>query len=212
MKNIIRRAAIAIIASSCVCVAPLMAQEVTSYDLEKALMKYVLTYEAYNKAKQSSNKEVRANLPKYIRLYREAYAQYLELLREAEIYDPTDKDKDNDPAGNFNKQQAKKGKSKQVWKKVDSRSQREQVKKVVENGGSPDDVFVAVKDNLPKKPISKNEEEIKKEEEEAKKQQEDIENQPRLDEQQQPSDPPAGDPPGGNPPPPPPPPPPMSEI
>ena len=101
MKNIIRKVALALIASSCVCVAPIMAQDVSSYQLEKALMKYVLTYEAYQKAKQSTNKEVRANLPKYIRLYREAYAQYLELLRQAELYDP--KDKDNDPVGNFNR-------------------------------------------------------------------------------------------------------------
>ena len=164
MKNIIRRAALAILASSCVCVAPLMAQqEVSSHDLEKALMKYVLTYEAYNKAKQSTNKDVRANLPKYIRLYREAYAQYLELLRQAELYDPADKEKDNDPAGNFNRRQQSRGKSKQVWQPVNSSTQRAQVKKVIENGGSPDDVFACVKQNLPEKPISKSEEQILRE-------------------------------------------------
>lgn len=152
MKNIIRKVALALIASSCVCVAPIMAQDVSSYQLEKALMKYVLTYEAYQKAKQSTNKEVRANLPKYIRLYREAYAQYLELLRQAELYDP--KDKDNDPAGNYNRREQSHGRKKQNWKPVKSASQREQVKRVVENGGNPDDVYVVVKQNLPTKAFS----------------------------------------------------------
>ena len=165
MKNIIRRVALAVIASSCVCIAPIMAQDVTAYDLEKALMKYVLTYEAYQKAKDSTNKEIRANLPKYIRLYREAYAQYLELLRQAELYDPTDDQKDNDPAGNFNKKQKSYGRSKQVWKPVKSGSQREQVRKVIENGGTPDDVFIAVKNNLPKESYSKTEEQEKQEQE-----------------------------------------------
>ncbi len=115
-------------------------------------MKYVVTYEAYQIAKQSTNKEVRANLPKYIRLYREAYAQYLELLRQAELYDP--KDKDNDPAGNYNRKEQSHGRKKQNWKPVNSSSQREQVKRVVENGGNPDDFYVVVRQNLPTKAFS----------------------------------------------------------
>ena len=157
MKNIIRKAALVLLASAAVSVAPVMAEEISSYQLEKALMKYVLTYEAYQNAKQSKNKEIRANLPKYIRLYREAYAQYLELLREAELYDPSDENKQNDPAGNYNSK--KEGKQKVRWGAVKSGSQREQVKKVVQNGGDPDDVFVVVKQNLPKKKISKTEQE-----------------------------------------------------
>ena len=103
MKNLIKKTALILLASAAVSVAPVMAEEVSSFQLEKALMKYVLTYEAYQKAKQSPNKEIRANLPKYVRLYREAYAQYLELLRKAELYDPADESMENDPAGNFNK-------------------------------------------------------------------------------------------------------------
>lgn len=162
MKKIIKTAALILLASASMSVAPVMAEEVSSYDLEKALMKYVLTYEAYQKAKQSPNKEVRAKLPKYVRLYREAYAQYLELLREAELYDPSDENKDNDPAGNFNK--GRTGKQKVKWGAVKSGSQREQVKKVVENGGDPDEVCVVVKQNLPKKKIAKTEQEIEDEE------------------------------------------------
>ena len=90
MKNLIKKTALILLASAAVSVAPVMAEEISSFQLEKALMKYVLTYEAYQKAKQSPNKEIRANLPKYVRLYREAYAQYLELLRKAELYDPAD--------------------------------------------------------------------------------------------------------------------------
>ena len=165
MKNIIRKAALVLLASAAVSVAPVMAEEVSSYQLEKALMKYVLTYEAYQNAKQSSNKEVRANLPKYVRLYREAYAQYLELLREAELYDPSDDKKENDPAGNFNKKRPDKQQVK--WSPVKNGSQREQVKKVIQNGGDPDDVFVVVKQNLPKKPISKTKQQIEEEEKAA---------------------------------------------
>ena len=161
MKKIIKTAALILLASASVSVAPVMAEEVSSYDLEKALMKYVLTYEAYQKAKQSPNKEVRAKLPKYVRLYREAYAQYLELLREAELYDPSDENKNNDPAGNFNKDKPKRQQVK--WGAVKSGSQREQVKKVVENGGDPDEVCVVVKQNLPKKKIAKTEEEEEQE-------------------------------------------------
>ena len=157
MKKIIKTAALILLASAAVSVAPVMAEEVSSYDLEKALMKYVLTYEAYQKAKQSPNKEVRAKLPKYVRLYREAYAQYLELLRKAELYDPSDENKNNDPAGNFNKTRPSKQQVK--WGAVKSGSQREQVKKVVENGGDPDEVCVVVKQNLPKKKIGKTQQE-----------------------------------------------------
>ncbi|MBR4329987.1 MAG: hypothetical protein IKO19_10875 [Candidatus Riflebacteria bacterium] len=165
MKKLIRTAALILLASASVSVAPVMANEVSSYELEKALMKYVLTYEAYQKAKQSPNKEVRANLPKYIRLYREAYAQYLELLRESELYDPSDENKENDPAGNFNK--GRPSKQQVRWGAVKSGSQREQVKKVVENGGNPDEVCVVVKQNLPKKKIAKTEQEIEDEQKEA---------------------------------------------
>ena len=157
MKKIIKTAALILLASASVSVAPVIAEEVSSYELEKALMKYVLTYEAYQKAKQSKNKEVRAKLPKYVRLYREAYAQYLELLREAELYDPSDEKKENDPAGNYNK--GKPSKQQVKWGAVKSGSQREQVKKVVENGGDPDEVCVVVKQNLPKKKIAKTQQE-----------------------------------------------------
>ena len=157
MKKIIKTAALILLASASVSVAPVIAEEVSSYELEKALMKYVLTYEAYQKAKQSKNKEVRTKLPKYVRLYREAYAQYLELLREAELYDPSDEKKENDPAGNYNK--GKPSKQQVKWGAVKSGSQREQVKKVVENGGDPDEVCVVVKQNLPKKKIAKTQQE-----------------------------------------------------
>ncbi len=167
MKKLIRTAALILLASASLSVAPVMANEVSSYELEKALMKYVLTYEAYQKAKQSPNKEVRANLPKYIRLYREAYAQYLELLRESELYDPSDENKKNDPAGNFNA--GRPAKQQVRWGAVKSGSQREQVKKVVENGGNPDEVCVVVKQNLPKKKIAKTEQEIEDEQKEAEK-------------------------------------------
>jgi len=174
MKNLIKKTALILLASATVSVAPVMAEEISSYKLEKALMKYVLTYEAYQKAKQSSNKEVRANLPKYVRLYREAYAQYLQLLREAELYDPSNEKMENDPAGNYNRKVPEKQQIE--WTAVNSGSQRAQVKKVVENGGNPDDVFVVVKNNLPEKSYHKTREEKEKEAEEERRKKEEAAN------------------------------------
>ena len=105
---------------------------------EQALMKYVLAYEAFQQAKTDPNKK--SQLPLYIRKYRESYAQYLQLMRDNNLYDPTDDEKLNDPVGNFNKLRKDKNKPKKKFKPVDTSKARQEVRQKVDNNEDPEDI------------------------------------------------------------------------
>lgn len=113
-------------------------QETSSKVYEQALMKYVLAYEAFQQAKTDPNKK--AKLPLYIRKYRESYAQYLQLMRENNLYDPTDDEKLNDPVGNFNQLRKDNKKPKKKFKPVDTSKARQEVRKKVDNDEDPEDI------------------------------------------------------------------------
>ncbi len=134
------------------------AQNATPHELESSLMKYVLCYEAYKEAKQSENPEVRADLAKYVKEYREAYAEYLQILHEADIYQP-DK-KEMDPANDYNKIRVSHGGKKIIWKNVSNDKEREKIKNGIKAGKSYNEILKEVKSSLPKEPISEEEKPI----------------------------------------------------
>ena len=105
---------------------------------EQALMKYVLAYEAFQQAKTDPNKK--SQLPLYIRKYRESYAQYLELMRENNLYNPADKETRNDPVTNFNKLRRDNKKPNKKFKPVDTSKARQQVREKVDNNEDPEEI------------------------------------------------------------------------
>ncbi len=57
-------------------------------ELENAMQTYILSYEAYLEARQSSDKKVQERIPAYLKNYREAYANFLAEVREDRIDHP----------------------------------------------------------------------------------------------------------------------------
>lgn len=125
-------------------------EEIPFFTLEKALMKYILSYQAYKKARQSSSKEIRANIPKFTKLYRESYAQYQDLLQKAKVYNP--QKIDNNPAWLYNRNEIKKGELPILWKNYNAKKERSEVRAAVRLG--IDAVKITVKNNIPKQPLS----------------------------------------------------------
>ena len=154
MKIIIPKVALAVLISSCFTIAPSYCHEVNAVVYEKALMKYVLAYEALQKAKQDSTK--RSELPKYIRKYRESYAQYLELMRKNELYNLDDDQFINDPEKNFNETIEERGMPQQKFEAFDTSSARQQVSQKVEKGEDVDSaVECETTKSVPKKGYSR---------------------------------------------------------
>ena len=125
----------------------------TAKNLEKALMKYVLSYEALQKAKTTPSQQ--SKVPAYKKNYDEAYSKYLQLLYAAELYDPSDEEKVNNPAGEYNEKAKSKGKKAQKWKTVDTSKYREKVAAAVEEGKEPEQVVQVVDKQIKKKGYSK---------------------------------------------------------
>lgn len=121
--------------------------ETSALKLEQALMKYILCYEAYIDAKQSDNPETRAQLGQFMKAYRESYAQYLALLHDADLYNPDEKA--NNPAGHYNQKQIAKGGYGRVWLPVSSKAKREQIKDLINQGKSIEEIMNTVEGSIP---------------------------------------------------------------
>ncbi len=121
--------------------------ETSALKLEQALMKYILCYEAYIDAKQSDNPETRAQLGQFMKAYRESYAQYLALLHDADLYNP--EEKANNPAGHYNQKQIAKGGYGRVWLPVSSKAKRDQIKDLINQGKSIDEIMNTVEGSIP---------------------------------------------------------------
>lgn len=152
--KIIPKVALAVLISSCFSIAPSYSHEVNAVVYEKALMKYVLAYEALQKAKLDPNKK--SQLPNYVRKYRESYAQYLELMRKNELYNLDDDQFVNDPEGNFNSTIEERGMPQQKFEAYDTSSARQQISQQVERGEDVDSaVESATTKSVPNKGYSK---------------------------------------------------------
>ncbi len=134
-----RNLVLAVIATTCMSITTGYCDQVKTVELEKASMRYVLSYAALLKAKQDPSKADK--IPQRLKKYRECYAQYLKLLNENDLYNPTDIKGKNDPAGNFNKKQKKEGKPKRRWKKVDTSKARENINVTLETSDDIDNAI-----------------------------------------------------------------------
>ena len=154
MKSAINLIAIYILANLCLLSTPAFCEEaVSANDLEKALMRYILSYEALQKARQTPSQQ--SQLPTFRKNYDEAYSQYLVLLEKDDLYNPTDENKPNDPAGLYNQKMGTNEENFQLWETVDTSSEREKVSEAVENGNNPDDVLEVVEAQIPEQGYSK---------------------------------------------------------
>ena len=116
-------------------------------------MKYILSYEALQKARQTPSQQ--SQLPTFRKNYDEAYSQYLVLLEKDNLYDPTDDEKPNDPAGLYNEKIIANGGDVQLWETVDTSAEREKVFEAVQNGNDPDKVLEVVEAQIPEEGYSK---------------------------------------------------------
>jgi hypothetical protein len=106
-------------------------------ELEKAVMEYMLAFEAYRTARRSKDPNIRGNLVKLMQDYRNSYAKFLEMLRTDKLYKPG---KPKDPAG--------------WYEKTDAKALRAQVKEMVRNGSTPSQVKAFIQGKLPVAPLS----------------------------------------------------------
>lgn len=120
-------------------------------EIEQAVMEYMLAFEAYQSARKSTDPEVRGKMVQYMKQYREAYARFLDMMREDKLYEPQ---KPKNPAGRYNRKHEKQKGHKRQWASTAAQKSREKVKKLVEAGASPDEIRVAIKASLPAAPMS----------------------------------------------------------
>ncbi len=120
-------------------------------EIEQAVMEYMLAFEAYQSARKSTDPEVRGKMVQYMKQYREAYARFLDMMREDKLYEPQ---KPKNPAGRYNRKHQKQKGHKRQWASTAAKKTREKVKKLVESGASPEAIRVAIKESLPAAPMS----------------------------------------------------------
>lgn len=120
-------------------------------ELERAVMEYMLAFEAYTAARRSKDPQVRGRLVPLMREYRNSYARFLEMLREDKLYRPN---RPKDPAGWYDKKHEKTKGYKRDWKKTDAKELRAQVKEMVKNGASPEEIKAFIRSQLPAAPMS----------------------------------------------------------
>jgi len=120
-------------------------------ELEKAVMEYMLAFEAYRTARRSKDPNIRGNLVKLMQDYRNSYAKFLEMLRTDKLYKPG---KPKDPAGWYDEKHKKTKGYKRQWKKTDAKALRAQVKEMVRNGSTPSQVKAFIQGKLPVAPLS----------------------------------------------------------
>lgn len=120
-------------------------------ELERAVMQYMLAFEAYTTARRSKDPKVRSRLVKLMQEYRNAYARFLEMLREDKLYRPN---KPKDPAGWYDEKHKKTKGYKREWKKTDAKEIRAEVKEMVKNGASPEEIKAFIEAKLPTAPMS----------------------------------------------------------
>jgi len=120
-------------------------------EIEQAVMEYMLAFEAYQSARKSTDPEVRGKMVQYMKQYREAYARFLDMMREDKLYEPQ---KPKNPAGRYNRKHEKQKGHKRQWASTAAKKTREKVKKLVESGASPEEIRVAIKASLPAAPMS----------------------------------------------------------
>lgn len=120
-------------------------------ELERAVMEYMCSFEAYIAARKSKDPAVRSKLVKLMQAYRNSYARFLELLREDKLYRPN---KPKDPAGWYDEKHKKDKGYKRDWKKTDGKEIRAEVKEMVKNGASPEEIRAFIKAKLPSAPMS----------------------------------------------------------
>ncbi|MFZ5952580.1 MAG: hypothetical protein ACOYXC_17900 [Candidatus Rifleibacteriota bacterium] len=121
-------------------------------ELEKAAMQYVLAYEAYIAAKNSKDPETRGKTVELMKDYRKAYAAFLAMLREDNLYHPQ---KPKNPAGWFNKKHKKVKGEKREWKETAMTEVRKMVKDMVKQGKSPKEIKEFISKKLPVAPLSR---------------------------------------------------------
>lgn len=119
--------------------------------VERAVAKYVLAFEAYNEAKKSENPDVRARTAEYLRNYRESYAEFLKMMRNDNLYDPK---MPKDPAGDYNRKHLEVKNDEREWSGDGLKNVSKYVKKEISAGGDPKIVASYIEDVLPIQPLS----------------------------------------------------------
>lgn len=119
--------------------------------VERAVAKYVLAFEAYNEAKKSENPDVRARTAEYLRNYRESYAEFLKMMRNDNLYDPK---MPKDMAGDYNRKHFEVKNEEREWSGDGLKNVSDYVKKEISAGGDPKMVASYIEDVLPIEPLS----------------------------------------------------------
>ena len=125
MNKLTKKIVISIFAFALVIPLAAYSQQSSTGVYERALMRYVLSYEALIQAKEDPNKS--EMLPQYITNYRRAYFEYILCLKDNGLYEPDNENVNNDPAGNLNKQLSNNGNAERFFKNVNTHDALEQL-------------------------------------------------------------------------------------
>lgn len=114
--------------------------------LERALQSYLLAYEAFKQSRKSKNKEVRARMPEFLHNYRVAYANFISILHEDNLYKPQEPP---NPAGKYDKKRKQETGYGMLWPELKIKHLRKNIKKMVSNGATPTEVIAEINASLP---------------------------------------------------------------
>ncbi len=110
-------------------------------EIEKAATKYVMMYDAYTAAKYSKNPKIKKKTKEYLKKYRMAYAEFLRLLKEDNIYDPK---LPKNHAGIYNKKHKEVKNEERDWNDVGLANMSKNVKSAVEQDKDVADVQMLI--------------------------------------------------------------------
>lgn len=106
-------------------------------ELEQAAAKYVISYDAYTAAKTSNVPEIKQKTGEFLKEYRIAYAEFLRLLKEDNIYDPK---MPKNHAGIYNQKYEEVNNETRDWSDQGIKEMGESIKDMVARGGNIDDI------------------------------------------------------------------------
>ncbi|HNW35726.1 MAG TPA: hypothetical protein PKM25_12385 [Candidatus Ozemobacteraceae bacterium] len=115
-------------------------------DLELAINEYLVSFEAYREARQSTDLETRAKLPKLLKAYREAYSKAMKMMRDDKLTHPMIP---SDPRKLYAAEYKKKNLKDADFKKGEYKAIKAAVKAAVKDGKSPEEIRALIKSMLP---------------------------------------------------------------
>jgi len=117
----------------------------SSLELEIAIQEYLMTFDAYREARQSTAPEARAKLPKLLKAYREAYAKAIKMMRDDKLIHPMIP---QNPLKVYKEEYKAKHGEYPPLDKRDYKELRKAIKNAIKEGKSTDEILIMIRNRV----------------------------------------------------------------